>query len=401
MSSVERSDGLNLGLAGRIVVLLGLTLSSYGLFAPMPVLPAVAAAFASQPHADALARSLVGAVGITMAVAAPIMGAITDAMGPRRVLFAALAAYAVLGCIPFFLHDLRAILATRIVFAFAVAAFGTVTLSLVASHAEGDARQRWIGYATMVTTLAGLVLYPLVGQIGRLGWRWPFLTYIIAAPLFLLSIVGFPPNKDGPARDLSELGRPGPALGTPVGFIAFAILAGGVMLSPAVFLPFRIRELGIVDSGQIGLLLLPTSIAAAIAGYAYGPLRTRLSTSGAFLLGFASMAAGVVMSARAQDIPHLMFGQVLAGLGVGVNVPSLFALAATTGPDRYRARTIGFTNSGIYGGPMLGQLMLEPVVARSNVGVAQGVIGAICGVFALFYAVKLIADRLSSRFRTT
>jgi predicted MFS family arabinose efflux permease len=384
-------DGLSLGLAGKIVAVLGMTLSTLGLFAPSPVLTQMAAAFASQPHAALLTRSLVSVVGLVIAVSAPIFGALADRIGVRRVLLAALAIYAPAGCAPFFLNDLYSILATRILLGLSVAAFGAVTFTLLVSQGEGAGRERWVSYSTMTATVAGIVAYPLIGQVGRLGWRWPFLIYAIAAPLLVLALAGI---RADPRRTLVKCaegtGEPAGvvAVGTPWTFIVLVLLAGSVMNSPSIFIPFRIREVGVTDSGLIGLLMMPASVAAAVGGSVYGPVRSRLSVPATFAFGFLMMATGLAISAAGHGPAAVVLGQAITSFGVGLNIPNLFILASLTGPDSSRAQTIGFTKSGIFGGPMLGQVALEPVVARSNVAAAYALLGLACLSFCIFYSFR-------------
>lgn len=385
---------LDFGFAGKIVVLFGLTLSSYGLFGLSPVLPAIAAAFPGEPNAGFLTRLMVSSLGIFVAVVSPVVGAIADRVGRRRVLLASLLLYALAGCAPFFLNSLYAIVAVRIFQGIAVAAFGAVVLVMLVTHSTGAARNRWLGYLTMFATCMSIVYSPLVGYIGHYGWRWPFLTYAIALPLFLLAWVGFkadPPwvAQDNP-RDV-EPAAPRFSLGTPIKYVIFVMLAGAALVAAQIFLPFRLREIGIKDSKTIGLLLMPSAATSAIAGLVYGWLRARASMSSTFVLGFCLMAVGLAVIATAGGVPQFVIGQAIAGFGQGLNMPNYFGLAAVTGPDAYRARTMGFAKSGVYGGPLIAQFLLEPIVARTNFAVGVGLTSVMCAAFALFFGWRLIS----------
>jgi hypothetical protein len=72
LTSIADRGRLELGLAGKIVILFGLTLSSYGLFGLAPVLPAIAASFRDVPNADFLTRKMVSTLGIFVAIVSPL-----------------------------------------------------------------------------------------------------------------------------------------------------------------------------------------------------------------------------------------------------------------------------------------------------------------------------------------
>jgi MFS family permease len=393
----DREKGsVNFGFAGKVVVLFGLTLSSYGFFGPSPVLPSIEAAYSSDPNAGLLSRLIVSALGVVVAITSPVVGAVADRVGARRVLVAALLLYALAGCAPFFLDNLYAIVATRIVFGLSVAAFGAVVMTMLVANSSGAMRNRWLGYMTTVGTVTGIFLYPLVGHIGEISWRLPFLTYAIGIPFLLLSIIGFPRDaphvpatqtKTAPSRSLRC------SLGTPFGYVVFALLVGAALMSPSMFAPFRIREIGITDSSVMGNLMIPFAAASVVSAFSYGWLRSRLSIEMTFVLGFTAMAIGTAALAASDTVGGFIVGQVLAGLGLGVNSPNLFAVGATVGDDAYRARTIGFTKSGIYGGPIIGQLILEPVLKQTSFSFAFAVISFGCVAFIVANIWQLVRRR--------
>jgi MFS family permease len=377
---------VSFGVAGKVVVLMGLTIPSYGMFALTPVLPTIAAAFPDEPNAGLLTRMMVSALGVVVALASPVIGAVADRVGARRVLLASLMIYAIAGCAPFFLDDLRSIVASRFIFGFGVAAFGAVIMTMLVANSSGAARNRWLGYMTTVSAVAGVVMYPLAGFVGGFGWRWTFLTYAVGVVILLLSLVGFPADPSRAAATKKAIKASQPTrftLGTPIGHIAFALLAGAALMSPLVYVPFRARELGVTDSNVIGALLMTGAAASIISAAAYGWIRSRLSIGETFVLGFAVLASGAAVLGAAQSLPLLFVGKALIGIGLSVTSPNLFALAAVAGPDAYRARTIGFTKSGIYGGPIIAQLILEPVLKHTSFAFAFGVISLGCMALAL------------------
>jgi ACDE family multidrug resistance protein len=182
------------------------------------------------------------------------------------------------------------------------------------------------------------------------------------------------------------------SLGTPLGFIVFVLVAGAVLVSPAVYIPFRIREVGITDSASIGMLLIPASISGVVAGFSYGWIRSKLSMSLTFVIGFSAMAVGLLTTATAHGAVQVVVAQIITGFGTGINMPSFFLLASLAGSDAFRARTMGFAKSGVYGGPMLGQLLLEPVIARTNFATVLSLLSLGCAAFAVHYLRRVISQ---------
>jgi MFS family permease len=146
---------LDFNLAGKIVLLSGLAVPSYALAALTPILPAIAAHFSSNPHAGTLTRMVISLVGLTVAGVSPLVGALSDRVGPRRVLLASVLGFGLAGCAPFFLNNLYWILATRIVVGVASAAFGAVIVVILLHHSAGEQRNRWLGYMTTTSLLLG------------------------------------------------------------------------------------------------------------------------------------------------------------------------------------------------------------------------------------------------------
>jgi MFS family permease len=388
---VTKRDGgdIEFGVSGKIVLLSGLTLSSYALFGLSPVLPAIAAHFSQYVNAGLLTRMLVSAVGIVVAISSPIVGAIADRVGPRRVLVVGLTIYVLAGCAPFFLESLYAILLSRIIVGLAVAAVGAVILVILVSHSAGSARNRWLGYLTTTATIVSIFYSPVVGYIGSFGWRWVFLTFLLAFPLIVLTLLGIPPDQvRGPSESARArtIGHSGFRLGTPIKYVVFVLLAGTVLIGPAVFIPFQLREIGIASSKTIGLLLIPGSVAGVIAGFSYGWIRSKLSMQTTFVAGFSIMTIGLLLIASAHEANQVVAGQIMTGFGTGINMPSIFFLASITGPDEFRARTMGFTKSGVFGGPMIGQLLFEPLVVRTSIAFVLLLFALSCAAFSVYYA---------------
>jgi MFS family permease len=116
-----------------------------------------------------------------------------------------------------------------------------------------------------------------------------------------------------------------------------------------------------------------------VSAYFFGAVRARLSLTSTFILGFAIAATGLLLNALAQSYAPVVIAQTIMGCSSGLIATNIYALAATTGSDSNRARTMGLAKSSMFTGPLIGQLALEPVVKYADAGLAL----LLLGLFAL------------------
>ena len=388
----EVADVVRISLAGRITLLFCIGLPSLAIPGLNPILPAIEAHFIRVPNAGILARLLVTAVGVTIAVTAPLAGNLADRFGYRRVFLSGLLVYGVAGSAGFFLDNLYQILASRIIFAVASATVGATLFAIIATRTEGDARNRWIGYVTTAGALSVAVALPLVGLIAHQQWQLVFLVHAAAFPLFVLALLALEPD---PPRDGVVASIDRPRFQVPWGFLASAIAAGVFSMAPLLYIPFHMRDIGVGDPGRIGLAMLPLTVFSAAAAYSYGAVRMRLSLTAVFALSFALIASGVFGNAIAQNYTAVLLSLSVMGIGSGLVVVNTYALGAATGADAERAQMMGFAKGGMCAGPMVGQILLEPIVKHTNAAAALMVLAALAGALMLKHVWRMRAGRLA------
>ena len=392
-NETEKIDqgSMNASLPGKIVLLLSGVIPAFSMTGLAPILPAIADHFSRNPKADVLTRLLVSIIGGAVIICAPIAGALADRFGARLILAIGFIACGVAGCAGFFLDDIYALLASRAVVGFGTAAVSALALFMLASYGSGRARNRWFGYWNTIATSSVLIFIPLVSVLGNHSWRRPFLLNAAILPMFVLTLVGFHPDRKNlspprakPAREVwfAKLGAI-LSTGVPYGFLLFALGAGVILVTPALYIPFHLRDIGIGDPGRIGMAMLPSSVVAATSSFFFGAIRARLSLTPTFVLAFAVAAVGLIMLGLSQTYIQVVLCQMIFSFSVGLIGPNLYALAAITGPASHRARTMGFAKTGLYGGPLLGQVVLEPFINRIG---SSGVILFI-GMFAFVLTI--------------
>jgi predicted MFS family arabinose efflux permease len=361
---------------GGVVLLLSSVLPALVFIGLTPILPQMEAHFHGQAGASFVVRLLVTVIGPTVIVGAPIAGFLAGRFGERRVMIWAAITFGLAGCVASLFDNLYAILTSRIVLGLAVAATSTLSTVILTKLYTGQARNRWLGYNGMVGGSAVLFLIPLCGFLGAISWRLVFLVHALAFPLVVLFVIGLPRDRPRATHAQIALERESPERTLiPWALIALSLACGSVSSSANLFMPFRLARMGITDSSKIGMLLLPGALAATLSALAFGTIRTRLSASAAFALMFSVVGAGLFVVALTTNLNIAIAGLAIFGFGVGLIVPNLFSVAAAMGTEADRSRLFGFTKSAYFAGPLLSQLVLEPVTRYGNAATAILTVG--------------------------
>lgn len=174
--------------ATRLTLLLTATLTIMSGAIIAPSLPAMQAHFAGVPDADVLVRLTVTVVGLAIAVSAPLSGYLTDRVGRRPVLVAAMGLYALAGSSGLYAPNLWTLMVGRVLLGLAVGATMTAGSALVADLFAGQERARFLGLQSAFTSLGGVVFLPLGGLLTDVGWRAPFAVYLTALLIVPLAL---------------------------------------------------------------------------------------------------------------------------------------------------------------------------------------------------------------------
>jgi MFS family permease len=385
-------DRIDLAVPARVGLLLTAGLPAFAAGGLAPILPAIAAHFADYANIRVLTRLMLSIIGIAIIIGSPAMGMLADRYGRRTVLLAGLMLYALVGSAGFFLDNPYAILAARICVGFATAAAGTMILAIIASQTQGQARNRWLGYLNTAGTICALILIPLSGFVGKLGWQWPFLIHAIALPLFVLVMTGLPADKPAATAAASAVAPPFNVRELPWFLLVFAIACGVVAMTTALYLPFHLTDMGIGDPRSISFALTMMTFGTAVSSLLYGAVRARFSLNATFALGFGVSAVGLTIVSTAANYTAVLIGQGVSGFGFAIVAISLYAYAAQTGSESHRARTMGIAKGGLYAGPLVGQAILEPLVSRAGSAAPLYALAGAAFVLFAIYAGRLLSS---------
>lgn len=354
-----------------------------------PVLPSMAAAFATTPGVDVLVPVALTAPALIVGLTSPIAGLAVDALDRRRLLVAGLLAYAVLGVLPVFLDSLYAIVASRVALGLAEAAVVTCCLTLISDNWGGARRSRHLGMQVLVSGLSATVVLLLGGALGVAGWRVPFWLYGITVLMALATAAGLRlPDRVARSQRVGTL--------APVRWSVLLVPCGITLLGSVWFdaliveLPFVLTERGVASSALIGLAAAAMPLATAAGALVTG----RVSGRGPRILlplELVLTAVGQLMVGLGPTVPVIVVGALIAGFGTGMLLPTLMTWTANRLTADERGRGTGLWMTAFN----LGQFSCPLVIAA--VAAATGGLAAALAVLEGAALIMAVAVRMGVR----
>ena len=181
MDTTNRKLKLTLLLVSSLTIMSVITIA--------PALPEMTVEFREAEHADLLVRLAFTIPALMIAMMAPLTGRLIDRHGRLKMLWGALFFYALSGVSGYFLDNLHAILLSRAVLGVCVGVSMTIVITLIADYFDGAERQKFVGVQVAFMSLGGIVFIGLGGLLADMGWRYPFLIYLLSLLILPFSIV--------------------------------------------------------------------------------------------------------------------------------------------------------------------------------------------------------------------
>ncbi|MGW1780001.1 MFS transporter [Streptomyces sp. NPDC002143] len=370
-------------MAGSCLPILGAVLIA-------PVLPKMQDHFASTPGAEALVPLALTVPALAMALLAPFAGVIVDRLGRKRLLVVATVLYAAFGTAPLWLDSLGAIIAGRALVGVAEAAIMTCCTTLIGDCYTGRRRVRYLALQTMCASASATVFFVIGGAAGAAGWRAPFWLYAVSLVLAPLMAAALPGRAARPTSDAAP--APGaeaaPRRSFPWrqlrGICALTFFGAMVFYTVPVEMAYLLDDLGVENSGVIGLATAAAS--AATVGGAVAFARLKRAPEPMLPAVLALCAAGFAVMFLADNAPLLVVGAVLNCLGTGLLLPALLTGAMSRLAYEDRGRGTGLWTAAFFGGEFVCPLVLLAV--ESAVGSLAGAVGVL-GLVAAAVAAGL------------
>lgn len=347
-----------------------------------PALPRMADAFPGVASVELVTKLVLTAPALAIGLFAPLAGAIIDRFDRLTLLRGSLVLYGLAGAAGYVLHDLQAILASRVALGIAIAGTMTTTTALVGDYYRGEARARFAAVQSFAMSLGAVVSVGLGGLLADVDWRMPFLLYLSGWAALIPAILFLDEPPRGTARAPEEGDAHRVARGRIAAAYAITLFAVVMFYMTPVQLPFLVRAIGVESSAAAGAAIAVSSLAAAAGAAAYPRLRRFNSVLAVYAWAIGAMAVGYGLIGIAGSYGAVIVGVVASGFGVGVFFPNSSLWVLALAPPRLRGRLVGGLTAAIFIGQFLSPLLLEPVVAFTSLGTAFGIAAAAMALVA-------------------
>jgi MFS family permease len=381
----------------KAVIILSATVQMVTYAVPTPLLSQMATEFHG-PMDGYMLKMVLGVAGPAMMVGAALGGMLTDMGGRRPTMVCSAILFGLAGAAPFFLHSLPAILATRFATAVAAAAIATVGQAMIGDHFPEAERPGWMGLFVAVGMVSGFLCFPASGVLGEIGWRWPFLIYLIGLAIALFAVAGMPghvpvsktphaadPAIEAPKSALTKAAAR--AANYPIGLFFLAFVTGPIFTLPSIYLSFYTHRFGYDGPAATSALLTISAVVSACTAMTYGRARKRLSTRFIFGFGFGLGSLGLLTLALAPNIWMCGVAMVFTGLAIGWVNSNVFAAVIDSVDDHHRGRAVGITQAAASLAPAVGVTALEPLVSQLGIGGIYLLLAAAAALVTLWVVV--------------
>ncbi|WMT58744.1 MFS transporter [Truepera radiovictrix] len=352
--------------------------SSVGFSIMFPFLPRYVAFLGSSTglSLELLAALVFSAQALTMTIASPIWGAVSDRVGRKPMVERAAYSGAVTLALMAFVPNAEALVLLR-----ALQGFLTGTVSAGNALVAASAPRERVGYAMGLLQLglgSGVAIGPFIGGLlsDAFGYRTAFL---VTAALLALSglLVTFgvretfvrPPKKarSGVLRGWGRILR-APQVGT-LYSLSFLNWLGRNMLTP--ILPLFIATLPLAAGGAnttIGLIVGVAAATGTVSAIYLGRLGDRLGHRWILILCASAAALLYLPQSLVTQVWQLLVLQALTGVAVGGMTPAIAALLARYTEPGAEGVVYGLDNAIVSASRTVAPLLGAAVVELVRVG---------------------------------
>ena len=395
------------GFMQGIMLLLPITMAVMGISVLTPVVHLLLEQFKDVPNHEYL---VIGGVltmpAIWVLLFSPVAGWMSDRLGRRALLLAAMVVYALLGTAPAFMSNLYAIILARAGVGICESVVMTVSTTMISDYFRGRARERWIASQTAVASLSAIGIIYLGGQLGAAyGWRGPFYLYLYSLPLAVaVAIFIWEPPHESIEPSTQQPGGPAYVVfpwARILGICALTLLASICFYTVITKNAEAFVSLGLSDPALIGKLTMLSSIGVPIGTLIYWGL-ARLQTGWLLLIDFALIGIGFLLMSRATQPDAYAWGSFVNQIGCGLVLPTMLVWATRGLAYSIRGRGNGLWQAAFAIGQFLSG-MIVTLLSQHLGGLLPtfGIMGKLALCFAVLAALTDLLRRRWAPQRTT
>lgn len=364
--------------------LLANIMPALAMYGTAPILPLLDAYFSHLSMAAGLSRATLTAGAIGIVVGAPLTSYADAWIGRRTLLVLSAGLFTVAGVTGYFVDSLPIIVGSRFFVGVTAALVTTMAVTIVGESYDDVGRNRWMGFMVGAGTFLTMIMFPLVGALGDIGWHYAFLIHLIGLPITLLAWWGYRQSKSGASHPRSAPTR--------VYFDLIVLgLCIGIAINPqAIYAPFRLKAIGLHSATTIGFAMMTVPLFAAITSPFYGRLRRRASVSLVFTLGFAGLGCGLALFVAATGLATALCGYALFGAALGCVAPNMYVMGSSSGGSGHHGAALGQILAGFYSSSLIAQAFIEPWIGNQPTRALIGLAGfcILLSALSLFFRAR-------------
>jgi MFS family permease len=371
-----------------IVMLSGTTFVALVVTAVSPIMQELADYFGKGGHGKEVAYGIAVVPSVGIMIGGPITGWVIERTGSRNFLLTILVIFGLAGSAGLYLNDLSLLIATRFILGVSSAGIVTCTLIMIGEYFEPVMRTRILGYQGAVGATAALLIILASGQLAKfVGWRAPFIMYLIAFLMFIAAAIAIPKRPLAEFRKVKEIAPPGTMIALlPLIAVITALFIGSFM--PTIQVSFLLADNGVNDPATKSLVLGASALMVGIGSAVYGPTRLRLGDRWTMRLCAGLIGIGIVVMGFGHDAMGVALGCAISGIGTGLLNPQTNNMLITRAGPGARGRAVGMGYFARYGGDFLNPVLVGPLTRTYGIHIAFILTGA---AFIAGTAVDLVA----------
>ncbi|MFW2543706.1 MFS transporter [Primorskyibacter sp. 2E107] len=278
---------------------------------------------------------------LVIMLAGPWIGRQTARMDQRKGFVLALCALAGFGVLGGFAPGFVWLLLSRVGLGLATAAVLCFATAAIAALYQGAERAQVINRQSAINTFGGVVFVLLGGLLSQMGWRVPFVLYLLALPVAFFAS-GFdwkPALRQGTVRpDLAPLKRP-------LATIALAMTAFYLIPVQAPYMPALSAAPALA-----GLTIASATLVSGITSWKIAALMEAVPERSVEVAAIGAVILGLVEFGLGASVAALLIAAMLLGAGFGVLLPLTVRRIMAAGRPETANATAGLIASALYAG---------------------------------------------------
>lgn len=333
---------------------------------------------------------LVTVPSLGVVIFGPLAGRFIDKAGAHRALTWGLFMYGLLGSGGVFLHGLVPVMIDRLLLGGATALVMSAGTTLISTFYSGHARLKMIASQGMSIELGGVIFLFIGGLLATLGWRWPFLLYLVAWLLLVMQImfVPEPPAEISKSTDEPAVDNVAEGPGKLKAVYFSAVFSMICFFTGIIIIPQHFHKTGI-GAAETGYFLSFISLIAVFAAALMPRIVSRLGEYGTLYAAFICYTGAHLIYSAATGITLFVIGGVLMGCGFGLSVPLVNHMTVEQSHARVRGRNLAYLSMAIFSGQFLSSFM-EFIPGNSSVVFLGAAVigGAVIVALVLFRRIQ-------------